>query len=39
YEAPLNPDIDLPAGEKSVDELVVQCLYALAERDIIQRQG
>ncbi|ENM5812757.1 adenylyl-sulfate kinase [Vibrio mimicus] len=39
YEAPLNPDIDLPAGEKSVDELVVQCLQALAERNIIQHQG
>ncbi|PAR28837.1 adenylyl-sulfate kinase [Vibrio metoecus] len=38
YEAPVNPDIDLPAGEKSVDELVVQCLQALAERNIIQRQ-
>lgn len=37
YEAPVNPDIDLPAGEKSVDELVVQCLQALAERNIIQR--
>ncbi|EEY52103.1 adenylyl-sulfate kinase [Vibrio cholerae] len=37
YEAPLNPDIDLPAGEKSVDELVAQCLQALAERHIIQR--
>ncbi|ENM3942131.1 TPA: adenylyl-sulfate kinase [Vibrio cholerae] len=37
YEAPLNPDIDLPAGEKSVDELVAQCLQALAERNIIQR--
>lgn len=39
YEAPLNPDIDLPAGEKNVDELVAQCLQALAERNIIQRQG
>ncbi|WP_053028274.1 adenylyl-sulfate kinase, partial [Vibrio cholerae] len=29
YEAPLNPDIDLPVGEKSVDELVAQCLQAL----------
>ncbi|EPO3026945.1 adenylyl-sulfate kinase [Vibrio cholerae] len=37
YEAPLNLDIDLPAGEKSVDELVAQCLQALAERHIIQR--
>ncbi|ENM3849767.1 adenylyl-sulfate kinase [Vibrio cholerae] len=37
YEAPLNPDIDLLAGEKSVDELVAQCLQALAERNIIQR--
>lgn len=39
YEAPLNPDIDLPAGEKNVDELVAQCLQALAERNIIQHQG
>ncbi|HHY0351266.1 TPA: adenylyl-sulfate kinase [Vibrio cholerae] len=39
YEAPLNADIDLPAGEKSVDELVAQCLTELAKRNIIQHQG
>lgn len=36
YEAPTDPEIDLLAGEKSVDDLVAQCLEALAERNIIQ---
>ncbi|MCV5837939.1 adenylyl-sulfate kinase, partial [Escherichia coli] len=26
YQAPINPEIDLPAGEKSVEELVELCL-------------
>lgn len=35
YEQPLNPEIDLPAGEKSIDELVELCLQALKQRAII----
>ena len=35
YQAPLNPEIDLPAGEKSIDELVAMCLETLKERQII----
>ncbi|WP_070962723.1 adenylyl-sulfate kinase [Vibrio sonorensis] len=35
YEAPLEPEIDLPAGEKSIEELVAQCLDALKSRSVI----
>ncbi|KIE19326.1 adenylylsulfate kinase [Vibrio sinaloensis] len=35
YEAPINPEIDLLAGEKSIDELVDDCLLALKTRNII----
>lgn len=35
YEQPLNPEIDLPAGEKPIDELVDLCLQALKQRAII----
>ncbi|HBV76601.1 MULTISPECIES: adenylyl-sulfate kinase [Vibrio] len=35
YEAPLHPEIDLPAGEKNLDELVEQCLSVLREKLII----
>ncbi|MBD1576344.1 MULTISPECIES: adenylyl-sulfate kinase [Vibrio] len=35
YEAPLQAEIDLPAGEKSIDELVEQCLVALQDKGII----
>lgn len=37
YEAPLSPEIDLPAGDASIDELVAQCLTALNERGIIRQ--
>lgn len=37
YEAPIEAEIDLPAGEKSIDDLVEQCVTELAERGIIQR--
>ncbi|EEX94935.1 adenylylsulfate kinase [Vibrio orientalis CIP 102891 = ATCC 33934] len=35
YEVPLNPEIDLLAGEKSIGALVDDCLVALQERGII----
>ncbi|MDN3679051.1 adenylyl-sulfate kinase [Vibrio tapetis subsp. quintayensis] len=35
YEAPLNAELDLPAGEKSIDELVALCLNGLRARGII----
>ncbi|HGS4980895.1 TPA: adenylyl-sulfate kinase [Vibrio parahaemolyticus] len=35
YQAPINPEIDLPAGEKSVDELVELCLNELKQRRVI----
>ncbi|MCG9680312.1 adenylyl-sulfate kinase [Vibrio sp. Isolate24] len=35
YEAPLAPEIDLLAGEKSIDALVEDCLTALKQRNII----
>ncbi|RTZ14777.1 adenylyl-sulfate kinase [Vibrio aquaticus] len=35
YEAPLQPEIDLRAGEKSIDALVDDCLAALKQRNII----
>ena len=36
YQAPANPEIDLPAGEKSVDELVELCLIDLRQRVVIR---
>ncbi|MFB1069939.1 adenylyl-sulfate kinase [Vibrio diabolicus] len=36
YQAPKNPEVDLPAGEKSVDELVDLCLEALKSRAVIR---
>lgn len=36
YEAPLTPEIDLPAGELTIDELVEQCLIALRSRSVIE---
>ncbi|WP_045419934.1 adenylyl-sulfate kinase [Vibrio campbellii] len=36
YQAPANPEIDLPAGEKSVDELVELCLIDLRQRGVIR---
>ncbi|ASO30059.1 adenylyl-sulfate kinase [Vibrio anguillarum] len=35
YESPQNPEVDLAAGEKSIDELVEICLTALQVRAII----
>ncbi|WCP67399.1 adenylyl-sulfate kinase [Vibrio tubiashii] len=35
YEAPLQPEIDLLAGEKSIEDLVEDCLQALKERQVI----
>ncbi|WP_412498882.1 adenylyl-sulfate kinase [Vibrio furnissii] len=35
YEAPRDPEIDLPAGEVSIDELVAQCVAELNARGII----
>ncbi|MBF9001718.1 MULTISPECIES: adenylyl-sulfate kinase [Vibrio] len=35
YEAPESPEIDLPAGEASINELVDLCLEALRQRTII----
>ncbi|MGL5108219.1 MAG: adenylyl-sulfate kinase, partial [Vibrio ordalii] len=35
YESPQSPEIDLAAGEKSIDELVEICLTALQVRAII----
>ncbi|ALR16617.1 adenylyl-sulfate kinase [Vibrio natriegens] len=36
YQAPKNPEIDLPAGEKSVDELVELCINDLKQRGVIR---
>ena len=36
YQAPANPEIDLPAGEKSVEELVELCLIDLKQRGVIR---
>lgn len=36
YQAPENPEIDLPAGEKSVDELVELCINDLNQRGVIR---
>lgn len=35
YESPLKPEIDLLAGDKSIDELVDDCLAVLKQRNII----
>lgn len=37
YEAPTHPEIDLPAGDKSLDELVEQCIAELRARDILPK--
>ena len=36
YQAPLEPELDLPAGQASVDELVDLCLVDLKQRGIIK---
>lgn len=36
YQSPENPEIDLPAGEKSVEELVELCLIDLKQRGVIR---
>lgn len=36
YEAPLNAEIDLPAGEKPIEALVDQCIETLVARGIIR---
>ncbi|MBR9876517.1 MAG: adenylyl-sulfate kinase [Vibrionaceae bacterium] len=36
YQAPESPEIDLPAGEKSVDELVELCINDLKQRGVIR---
>ncbi|YCO03392.1 adenylyl-sulfate kinase [Vibrio sp. VNB-15] len=36
YQAPVNPEIDLPAGEKSVEELVELCVIDLKKRGVIR---
>ncbi|WP_050922628.1 adenylyl-sulfate kinase [Vibrio harveyi] len=36
YQAPANPEIDLPAGEKGVEELVELCLIDLKQRGVIR---
>lgn len=35
YEAPINPEMDLLAGEKAIDELVEDCIQILKQRNII----
>ncbi len=35
YEAPINPEIDLLAGEKAIYELVEDCIQILKQRNII----
>ncbi|GAK85842.1 adenylylsulfate kinase [Vibrio ponticus] len=35
YEAPLKPEIDLPAGELPIEALVEQCIEALKQRKVI----
>ncbi|MGL4224256.1 MAG: adenylyl-sulfate kinase [Vibrio sp.] len=39
YQAPLDPDIDLLAAEKSIEALVEQCLTELSLRGIISHNG
>ncbi|MGR5205711.1 MULTISPECIES: adenylyl-sulfate kinase [Vibrio] len=36
YQAPANPEIDLPAGDKSVEALVELCLADLTQRGVIR---
>ncbi|ROV62303.1 adenylyl-sulfate kinase [Vibrio ponticus] len=36
YEAPLQPEIDLPAGELPIEALVEQCIQALKQCEIIK---
>ncbi len=35
YEEPLTPEVDLPAGEESIDTLVDLCIAELAKRKIV----
>ena len=35
YEAPLDPEIDLPAGDENIDTLVDLCIAEMAKRKII----
>ncbi len=35
YQAPQSPEIDLPAGEKTIDQLVDLCIEVLKQRQII----
>lgn len=35
YQAPLTPELDLAAGEASINELVAQCIDSLRQRGII----
>jgi adenylylsulfate kinase len=35
YQAPQSPEIDLPAGEKNIDQLVDLCIEVLKQRQII----
>jgi adenylylsulfate kinase len=35
YEAPLEPEIDLPAGDENIDTLVDLCIAEMAKRKII----
>ena len=35
YQVPLKPEIDLPAGEKSIEALVEQCMVVLKQQGII----
>lgn len=36
YEAPLNAEIDLPAGELPIEALVEQCIVVLKQKNVIQ---
>lgn len=36
YEAPLNAEIDLPAGEQPIEALVEQCIVVLKQKNVIQ---
>lgn len=35
YEAPQNPEIDLPAGDQNIEQLVELCLNVLRDKEII----
>ncbi|MFA0415640.1 adenylyl-sulfate kinase [Vibrio renipiscarius] len=36
YEAPLNAEIDLPAGEQPIEALIEQCIVVLKQKNVIQ---